>query len=145
MNTFINKFGNEVKTPFDIGDILRLKDRGSCYEYYEEAFKSFGILDRRVPNKANNYAYTKSKAKLVVPIDFKETNWRLVDYRIHENDRNVIGLVRDPRGNYLVIDITDDENIPLKHYVTLNEKVTSIFKKKNKVQKDKIKLIKIIR
>lgn len=146
MRTFINKFGNEVKTPFDIGDVVRLKDSGNCYEYYETAFEAFGLSTmKHVPNMtAHNGTVTKSRTRLKIPNDYKSTNWRLVDYRVHENEYNILGLFKDPRGNYLVFDITEDKEY-LSDYIEVNERVTSIFKGKKKINENKLVLTKIIK
>lgn len=111
-----------MKKIYNLGDVVRVVNRGGCYTTYKTAFSYFNILHLA---KKSPMRY-----ELEPPYDFDKTNWVIVGKAIHPTSKTFIYCLKNMRGERI---LSGDNYFILRPNVTTN--YTKKLKEKNMVYK----------
>lgn len=86
--------GRWLKTKFRLGDVVRIDNLGVRYDYYEDAFRFFNILDK-----------TKEIGGcclLDYPYDLRN-NWIVINIAIHNNGYDILYHLINRKKQHVII------------------------------------------
>lgn len=86
--------GRWITTKFKLGDIVRVDNLGRRYDYYEDAFRFFNILDKTKEN--GGYCW------LGYPYDLRN-NWIVNNIAIHNNGYDILYHLINRKKQHVII------------------------------------------
>lgn len=86
--------GRWVTTKFKLGDVVRVNNLGSRYDYYEDAFRFFNILDKT--KEIGGYCC------LSYPYDLRN-NWIVINIAIHGYGYDILYHLINRKKQHLII------------------------------------------
>lgn len=120
----IKKYGE-----YNIGDVVRITNRGGLYTTYWYAMKYFNVTNI----SDNQYDYCLS---VCVPEDFDKYNWVIVNKAIHYNAKLHGDNVYEYDIVYCVENHRKERLITSSHYFTLRPNVKTSYTEKLKKQNE---------
>lgn len=111
---------------FKIGDVLQVSNDDGLYEFYDKAFKYFGVHQFAKKYSDNGY-------KLSLPFDYQKYHWIVKNVAYHENNQNVLLLLACAESRcYVVYDYVDGIwNDSIKLYPNFDQSKTDFIRNKH--------------
>lgn len=120
----------EFFSALKIGDIVKVRNIGSCYTHYTNAFRHFGI-----ENSCEAFIGGGPNALILKPPkNLTKTNWIVVNLAIHSYYNDILALLKSPSGEFLVLDcsVYEDTDESWDLMKNLTKKFENKFKTRNK-------------
>lgn len=110
--------GRWVTTKFKLGDVVRVDNLGRRYDFYEDAFKFFNVLDKTKKN--GGYSWLDYSYDL-------RNNWIVCNMAIHGNGHDILYHLINRKKQHIIIneDGISQRNISgkeLKNLILKNKK-----------------------